>query len=403
MQLSLKKKFVVQRLILDKTKSEFQLGKVLSISGGHFAHDIFASFLATFLPLLINKFGLSMALAGSFTFFFRIPSLLNPLFGIISDRCNIYYLAIWAPALTGIAMSLLGVAHSYAMVCVLLLTAGTSAAIFHVIAPVMITRVSGVKIGFGMSLWQTGGELARTFGPLFAVWTVSILGFDGSYPVMILGIFASVFLYIKLKDVNFVNVSGRKNENAGLLQIWRSIDHVMIPLTGIMIFSTFMGGILVAFLPTYLVAEGNSLLFGGAGLAVLELSGAIGALLGGTISDKIGRKNILLIAIPCSSILMLALIYAPRWATMPVLVLLGCILFSTTAVKLAIVQENSRDCRGAANGLYMGISFLVTALIVFFVGWLADLIGLKMAFIVSALLGMIGTPIVFFLPKNSKV
>jgi len=52
-----------------------------------------------------------------------------------------------------------------------------------------------------------------------------------------------------------------------------------------------MGGILVAFLPTYLVAEGNSLLFGGAGLAVLELSGAIGALLGGTISDKIGRKK----------------------------------------------------------------------------------------------------------------
>lgn len=387
---------------MDKTKLEFQTGKALSISGAHFVHDLFSSFLAPFLPLLINKFGLSMALAGSFTVFVRIPSVLNPLFGIISDRVNICCLAIWAPALTAVTMSLLGVAQSYAMVCVLLLIAGTSAAVFHVIGPVMIARVSGVNLGRGMSFWQTGGELARTVGPLLAVWAVSMWGFDGSYPVMIAGILASIFLYIKLKDVIPVIGPVQQHKNGNLLEIWRSLRRVMIPLAGIMISSAFMGGTLTAFLPTYLVAAGKSLWFGGASLAVLELSGAMGALLGGTISDRIGRHAVLLIAIPTSSILMLALIYAPEWAALPILAFLGCSLFASTPVKLAIVQDNSKNCRGAANGLYMGISFLITASVTVFVGWMADILGLRMAFTVSALLGLVGTPIVFFLPKNKK-
>ncbi|MCK4788358.1 MAG: hypothetical protein KAV87_31745, partial [Desulfobacteraceae bacterium] len=67
-----------------------------------------------------------------------------------------------------------------------------------------------------------------------------------------------------------------------------------------------------------------------------------------------------------------------------------------------IVQDNSRGHRGAANGLYMGINFLTTAAVTVFVGWLADLFGLKAAFTTSALLGLAGIPIIFILPKSSK-
>ena len=96
-----------------RKKPDFHPDKLLIISGGHFIHDVFSSFLAVFLPLLINKFELSMLLAGSLTVFIRLPSIFNPLIGIVSDRIDMRYPAILAPALTAIAMSLLGVAPSY--------------------------------------------------------------------------------------------------------------------------------------------------------------------------------------------------------------------------------------------------------------------------------------------------
>ena len=109
---------------MQSSESVFQTKKVVIISGAHFVHDVFSSFIAPFLPLLIAKFGLSMVLAGSLTVFFRLPSLGNPVVGMISDRVNLRYLVIAAPAFTGSVMSLLGNAQNYTVLCVLLLLGG---------------------------------------------------------------------------------------------------------------------------------------------------------------------------------------------------------------------------------------------------------------------------------------
>lgn len=378
----------------------FQTRKVALISSGHLVHDVFSSFLAPFLPLLIGKFGLSMILAGSFTVFFRLPSLVTPLFGVISDRVNLRQVAIWAPAFTAVTMSLLGVAPDYFTVCLLLLCAGTSAAIFHVLGPVMIAQVGSRNLGKGMGIWMTGGELARTVGPLIAVWAVSMWGFEGSYPVMGVGILASMLLYLNLKDMSSVS---DKRPRGGLGEIWHTLRRVMIPLTGVMISRASLAATLTAFLPTYMVMTGRSLWVGGTSLAVLELSGIVGTLFGGTLSDKVGRRAVLLAALPSSALLLLAFVHAPYWLQFPILLFLGCGIFVLTPVNLAIVQDHCGSHRGAATGVFMTIHFMSTAVITIFVGWLADLVGLKSAFSFSALIGLAGIPVIFFLPKTPVV
>jgi FSR family fosmidomycin resistance protein-like MFS transporter len=122
----------------NRFSSGFQTGPVLTIAGGHFVHDVFSSFLAPWLPLLIEKLSLSLTLAGSLTVFIRIPSLLNPLIGVVADRIDMRNMVISAPAVTAVCMSLIGLAPSYWAVAVLLSVAGLSAAVFHVPGPVMI-------------------------------------------------------------------------------------------------------------------------------------------------------------------------------------------------------------------------------------------------------------------------
>ena len=384
----------------EKKQSRFQTKKVVVIAGGHFVHDVFSSFLAPFLPLLIGKFQLSMVLAGSLTVFFRLPSLINPFFGVISDRTNLLYLAIGAPAFTAAGMSLLGVAPNYSTLCFLLLVAGTSAAIFHVIGPVIIAQVGIRNLGKGMGFWMTGGELARTVGPLIAIFVVSMWGFEGSYPIMSAGILASVLLYFSLKEMSSVS---EKRPQGGLREAWHSLSSIMIPLAGVMISRASLAATLTAFLPTYIVNSGRSLWIGGASLAVLELSGTLGTFFGGTISDRVGRRRVLLAALPTSSLLLLAFVHAPEWLQFPILLCLGCGIFVLTPVNLAIVQDHCGSRRGAATGIFMTIHFMSTAVITILVGWLADLLGLKLAFTLSAFLGLAGVPIIFLLPETPPI
>ena len=384
---------------MQRSDDNFQTDKVVLISGGHFIHDVYSSFLSPFLPLLIPKFGLTMLLAGTLTVIFRLPSLFNPIIGIISDRIELGVLAVVAPAITAIAMSLLGLAPNYAILCIMLLSAGLSAAVFHVLGPPMIAKLSGTRLGRGMSFWMTGGELARTVGPLFAVWAVTNLSLEGSYPVMIVGIFASLFLLIRLRGFN--TRSGHRSEH-GLKEVWDSMSRVMVPLTGIIISRAFLVGTLAAYLPTYVVSSGKSLWLGGISLAVLELAGTVGTLIGGTLSDRVGRRAVLFMTMPISSLLMLAILYSPDWMLLPLLVLLGLAVFAFAPVIMAVVHDHCGKNRGAANGLYMTITFLSSAAVVVFVGWLSDLLGIRMAFTISALFGLAGVPIIVFLPKSLK-
>ncbi len=383
---------------MQRNDADFQTDKVLLISGSHFVHDVYSSFLSPFLPLLISKFGLSMVLAGTLTVIFRLPSLFNPVIGIISDRFELGILAVSAPAVTAIAMSLIGLAPNYSILCIFLLTAGLSAAVFHVLGPPMIARLSGGSLGKGMGFWMTSGEMARTIGPLFAVWAVTNLSLEGSYPVMIVGIMASLFLLIRLKGLR--SKSTHQSEQ-GLNEVWRSLRRVMIPLTGIIISRGFLVGTLAAYLPTYIVSSGKSLWMGGISLAVLELAGIVGTLTGGTLSDRIGRRPVLFTTMPISSFLMLSMLYAPDWMLVPLLIVLGLAVFAFAPVIMAVVYDHCGKNRGAANGLYMMISFLSTAAVVVFVGWLSDLLGISMALTISALLGLAGVPIILFLPKSS--
>jgi len=110
-----------------------------------------------------------------------------------------------------------------------------------------------------------------------------------------------------------------------------------------------------------------------------------------------------LAALPTSSLLLLAFVHAPEWLQFPILLCLGCGIFVLTPVNLAIVQDHCGSRRGAATGIFMTIHFMSTAVITILVGWLADLLGLKLAFTLSAFFGLAGVPIIFLLPEAPPI
>ena len=96
--------------IPNQSDSKFQFGNVITITLAHLLHDIFGAFLAPVLPILIERFSLSLTFSSFLGILQRLPSIINPYIGYLADKIRMRYLIIISPSITAVAMSLLGIA-----------------------------------------------------------------------------------------------------------------------------------------------------------------------------------------------------------------------------------------------------------------------------------------------------
>ncbi len=371
---------------------KFQTGNVIIISIAHLLHDIYSSFLAPILPLLIEKLGLTYSMIGVLTIIQRIPSLLNPFIGLIADKMPVRYLIIVTPAITAVGASLFGLAPSYTVLAILLFIIGLSAALFHVPAPVMIKKISGNRTGRGMSYYMLGGEIARTVGPLIILGAVSIWGLEGTYKLIPFGLLASVILYFRLRKIKISEDVKSNRMQTGIRKTIKSLIPFFVILTGIVFFRALMKSALSTFLPTYLTVKGESLWAGGIALAILQLAGAIGTLFSGSISDVIGRKSSLIIISIASPVFMFLFTISDGFFTIPLIILMGFFLFASGPVLLALVQDRSIERHSLINGIYLTISFTASSVTIMIVGMLGDRIGLEQTFRIASLIALTAIP-----------
>lgn len=373
----------------------FQTGQVLPIAGGHFIHDVYSAFFAPLLPRLIEKLSLSLTQVGSLNAILQLPALLNPFIGYLADKVSLRYFVIFAPAITATLMSSIGLTNSYGSLALLLFITGFSVAAFHAPAPAMIGQVAGRKVGLGMSLFMAAGELARTLGPLLAVWAASIWTLEGIYRMAALGWGASLILFWRLQRVG----AARIEKPGSLRAVLPVLRRLFIPLTIINLSRNFLAECTSTFLPTYLHSQGLPLEQAGAALSVLELAGVAGALSSGTLSDRLGRRSVLMVATVAAAALTPFFLAAQGWMLVPLLLLLGFTILSTTPVMMAMVQEHLPNNRAIGNGLYMVLTFLLRAAATLSVGALGDRFGLHNTFLWSAIISLVAVPAILALPK----
>ncbi len=379
--------------------ARFHVDQVMTIAGGHFMHDSFSAFLAPLLPLLQDRLNIGYAVAGGLAIFTQLPSLLNPFIGYLADRVSLRYFVILAPGITATLMSFMGFAPDYLVLTLLLLAAGVSIAAFHAPAPAMIGRVAGQRIGTGMSIFMASGELGRTVGPVVAVAGVTWWGLEGLWRLAILGWLTSAVLYWRLRQV----AARPPARQPGMEMVWVRVRQTFPVLTWIMLPKAFMVVAITTYLPIFMRDElETSLWLAATSLTILEGAGVVGALTTGTLSDRLGRGRVLLLLLALAPLLLLLFLVGPGWLTAPVLVALGLTAISPTPVLLAVVQDQFPDNRAAANGVFMFLNFIIRAVAIWTVGWLADHYGLMAAFWWSSLIALLSVPAVFWLPRRAE-
>ena len=143
-------------------------------------------------------------------------------------------------------------------------------------------------------------------------------------------------------------------------------------------------------------------------LTILEAAGVVGALLTGTLSDRLGRSRVLFFLMGVSPLLLFLFLFGPEslaltvraeWLALPLLFALGLTAISPTPVILALVQDQFPDNRALANGLFLATSFLIRALGTWSIGLMADQFGLVNAYMWSGIIALLALPAIWMLPE----
>jgi len=372
----------------------------ITVAASHTLHDIFSSFFAPLIPLLTEKLGFTYALAGALAVIQKTPSLFNPLFGYIADKLIIRWFLILSPLVTITAMSLIGMAPSVIFLAVLLFVSGLSGAVYHTTAPIIMRQVSGDKVGTGMSFFMFGGELARTLGPMIVIGAVSFWGLPGIWRLIPLGFAGVVILYFQLHNLPDIrphkdHLASREPVLTALIKM-RGLFLLIAPM---LLFRAFSKTALTTFLPSYLVEDGMTVVQAGLAFSLLEALAAVGTLLSGSLSDKLGRKSILVTIMAVTPLLMYGFTLTHGAWQLIFIGLMGLVFFASTPVFMAMVHDMNSHYPALANGMFMMVSFAMSSIVALLIGVWGDKYGLQTTYRLTALLSMGALPFALLLKK----
>lgn len=376
-------------------------GILLALSASHMINDTLQSLLPSIYPILKKSFSLSYTQVGLITLSFQLTaSVLQPLVGRYTDRHHKPYSLAFGMGITLVGLAFLSQAGSYPMILVSSVMVGMGSAIFHPEASRVAHMAAGDRHGLAQSVFQTGGNLGSSLGPLLAA---LIIARNGQSSIL-------WFTAVALGGIVLLSKVGGWYSHH-LPQFKRRVtEHAenglprrkVILSLGVLVLLTFSKYFYLVSLSNYytfyLIQKFNMSIQGAQYLLFVYLASvALGTILGGPLGDRFGRKYVIWVSILGVAPFSLLLPHVGLAATVALSVVIGLILASAFSAILVYAQELVPGKVGMISGLFFGLAFGCGGIASAVLGHLADLTSIGFVFEVCGYLPLLGL-VTWFLP-----
>ncbi|MDP2858911.1 MAG: MFS transporter [Bacillota bacterium] len=348
---------------------ETSTGTALLCSTVHGLNDTYNSYLGALMPVLIDHFRLSLTMAGVLASASTLAtSLFQPLFGYMLDKATVKPNIFTWPIITAIATCSIALVPNASMLIPLLVIAGLSTAAFHPHAASTVPPA-----GLPMALFLAGGTVGYAVGPVMSLGIVSSFGLRSLWLLAVPTVLASLFLS---RFARSARREGRKNGGRFSLSLTGDRLKVFLTIWVIVAMRSTVGTTFSSFLSVHLRQTGFPLLLVGVALLVHTGAGTFGSVVGGYLSDTIGRKTVITLGTSLILVSYLLLLKSSGIWTWLFLALGGFAMNSFNPVTVVMAQDLFPENRGMAGGMVMGLGWSVGGLVVSLVGAMADRMGL---------------------------
>jgi FSR family fosmidomycin resistance protein-like MFS transporter len=378
------------------------------ISLSHFLNDTMQSLIPSVYPILKASYALDFAQIGMITLAFQFTaSLLQPVVGHFTDRkAQPFSLAI-GMGFTFFGLLLLSIAQQYLVILAAAALVGLGSAVFHPESARIARLASGGRYGFAQSVFQVGGNAGTSMGPLLAALVVVPFGQPSIAWFSSIAFVAIVILW-RIGHWYKPQITAGATAPIHAHPDAPSSRRVVIALL-VLVALLFSKQLYVSSLSSYYifylidrfaVSTQAAQLY----LFIFLASNAAGALFGGPLGDRFGRKYVIWFSILGALPFTLALPYAGLFGSAVLTVFIGFIISSATSSIIVFAQELMPHRFGMISGLFFGFAFGFGGLGAAVLGKVADHTGIAFVYQVCAFLPAIGLLAVFLprLPKTAR-
>jgi FSR family fosmidomycin resistance protein-like MFS transporter len=368
-------------------------------------NDMMQSLLPAIYPIIKDAYGLDFAHIGMITLAFQLTaSMLQPVVGIYSDLRPRPYSTVAGMACTLVGLIILAHAGTFALLLLGAALVGLGSSIFHPEATRMARLASGGRHGFAQSMFQVGGQVGQAIGPLLAAFIVVPHGQGSLSWFSVIALLAMIVLFqvgtwyrrqspvavtTKVKAAGAAGETGRRT----------GVTLAVAALVLLMFSKSAYTASLSNYLTFYLIHTfGVSVQTSQYLLFTFLLSQAAGALIGGHVSDRLGRLKIIWFSIFGALPFTLMLPFAGFIPTVLLTIIIGMIMASAFPAILVYALELLPGRVGMIAGMFYGVSFGLGALSAALLGVLADWTSLATVYQLCSYLPAIGL-LAWFLPR----
>ena len=359
-----------------------------TLSGGHLSVDFASGAVPALLPFLSREFDLSYTATAALMLAVLVSSsLLQPLFGLWSDRRGAMWLLPGGVALAGVGTGLASVAPSYALVVALFFAAGVGIAAYHPEGAKFAAYASGRKRASGMSYFNIGGNSGYALAPILITPLAIWLGLEGGLLAMVPVVAFSFVLLRMLPSLRrLAPTPGTRRAAVGTDDV-----RAMVLLSLVIA--------VLAVVPRWLVAQGGPVGAGGRELALMLVSGAVGTLVLGPVADRVGLRRTLLVTQTALPFLIVVFVAVGGLVGTLALMLVGLSVVGTFGVTMVLGQLYLPRRVGVASGLTVGLSMGIGGIAAVVLGVVADAVDLQTALYLAAAGPAVGAVVCLFLPS----
>jgi FSR family fosmidomycin resistance protein-like MFS transporter len=369
---------------------------IMALSFSHFLNDMMQSLVPALYPMWKSEYGLSFAQIGLISLVTQVTSsLLQPAVGLFSDhRPQPYSLAVGMGA-TLIGLLLLASAGSYPVLILAAALVGTGSAVFHPEASRIARLASGGRHGLAQSLFQVGGNIGSSLGPLLAAFIVipkgqASIAWFSSAALLAMTVLFGVGNWYHREHSGPARTGARQSVERSHLSR-RKVAWSVAILLALVFSKSFYTASLNSYYTFYLISKFHvSVESAQIYLFAFLASVAVGTLIGGPVGDRIGRKYVLWGSIVGVLPFTLVLPYVDLFWTGILTVMIGLILASASSAIIVYALELVPGKIGTVAGLFFGLSFGMAGIGAAALGRLADATSIDYVYQICAFLPLLG-------------